>query len=92
MDGIMVEFQDLGDLSHTVRKQEDIGASGASVLMPDDDTSFGDASQAFRDVLDEHYSEHIDKLADDGETVIVERLVLPSDDVPRIEYQLVEEE
>jgi len=90
MQGIE-EFQDLGDLGPYIRSIDMVGASGVEPLVPNDDASFADASEAFREVLDEHYDERMDELTEDGEKLIVERLVLQADDVPYIEYSIVDE-
>lgn len=90
MQGIE-EFQDLGDLGPYIRSIDMVGPSGVEPLVPNEDTSFADASEAFRDVLDEHYDERMDELTEDGEKLIVERLVLQADDVPYIEYSIVDE-
>lgn len=85
------ELQDLGDLSPIILKEEDTGPGGVEPLVTDDGKGFGEASEAFREVLDEYYGDRLDELAGDGERVLVDRLVVPSDDVPHVEYQIVEE-
>lgn len=84
------EFQDLGDLQLKLRSIEDTGPSGVEPLYPDDDKSHVEALEKIRDIVDEHYGEMFDRLCDDDEEVVIERLVLKSDDVPYIEYQVVD--
>lgn len=92
MDGKLPveEFQDLGNLSQTIRTVDEVGPSGVEPLVPDDATSHGEALQNLRAVIDEYYGDHLDRLADEDEEVIIERLVVLSDDLPYIEYSIVE--
>lgn len=85
-------FQDLGDLTQTVRTTDEVGPSGIEPLVLDTDATHGDAMQELRAVIEKNYGDHLDRLADDGEKVIINRLVVQSDDHPHIEYQLVEEQ
>jgi len=84
------EFQDLGDLCSTIRKREDVGVNGVLRLQPDGDGSHAEAMEDIRDVIDEHYGERIDLVVDEDEKIIIERAVILSDNLPYIEYQLVE--
>jgi hypothetical protein len=86
-----VEFQDLGELTKTLRTVEGIGPSGVEVLRSNDDSTHSDAMEDFRAVVDGHYSDAIDELAGDAERVIIERIVIQSDERPYIEYSLVDE-
>lgn len=85
------QFQDLGELKSIVREPEDIGASGVEPLLPDDAARHGEALSDIRAVVDEYYGDHLDHISGEGERVVIERLVVPSNDLPHIEYQLVEE-
>jgi hypothetical protein len=84
-------MQDLGDFHETVRTTDQIRRSGVDVLMPDETGDHGEAMHGIREVLEQHYGEHLDELAEEGKVVIINRAVFPSDDVPRIEYTVVDE-
>lgn len=84
------EFQDLGELKQTIRTIDEVGPSGVEPLVPDDSASHGEALQNLRAVIDEYYGDHLDRLANEDEEVIIERLVVLSDDLPYIEYSIVE--
>lgn len=84
-------FQDLGDATLTIRNLDDIGPSGIAQLVPDDDGDHLGALEEIREVLEENYGEQLDKLTDDDEKLIVERAVLRSDELPHIEYRVVDE-
>jgi hypothetical protein len=85
------QLQDLGDATVKVRPADDVGARGVTRLIPDDDGNHLNALEEIREVLDEHYGERIEEIANDGTEVVVERVVLPADDLPYIEYRLVDE-
>jgi|APHM01.1.fsa_nt_gi hypothetical protein len=85
------EFQDLGELSKVVRIEDDVGPSGVDTLVLDDGKRFADAANDFREVLDEYYGDHIEKRTREDEKIVVERVVLQSDELPYIEYQIVSE-
>lgn len=87
----VAQLQDLGDATVTVRRHDEVGSNGVARLLPDDDGSHLDALADIREVIDEHYGERIQALADDDEEAIIERVVLRSDDLPHIEYRVVEE-
>jgi len=84
------QFQDLGDLGQTLRLSEEVGGAGVEPLLPDDSGSHTSAIQKFRQIVDEHYGDNLERFAGDGEKVLIERLVVPSDDVPHIEYRVVD--
>lgn len=86
-----MQFQDLGELQPTIRTVDGVGANGVARLIPDDDKSHVEALEDIREVIDEHYGERIEDLAEDGQEVVIERVVLRSDDLPHIEYRLVDE-
>lgn len=89
---IIFEEQDLGDLSQTIRQADGVSTGrDIELLYPDDDKEHIDAMQAFRDVLDEYYGDRLDELVDDDEELIITRVNIVSDDVPMIEYAVVEE-
>lgn len=90
MEGV-IELQDLGELKSTIRTVEGVGPTGVEPLMPDEGTSFGEASEAFRGVLEEYYGDNLDRLAGEDERVLIERVVVKADDVPYIEYTIVDE-
>lgn len=90
MDEAVRDFQDLGDATVTIRRWDEVGANGVARLIPDDDGSHLDALEDIRATIDEHYGERIQDLADDDQEVIIERVVLRSDDLPHIEYRVVE--
>lgn len=85
------QFQDLGDLSQKIRLITETGPSGVETLMPNDGVGHGEAMSDFRQVLESHYGNQLSELAGDDEQVIVQRIVLKSDEMPHIEYQLVDE-
>ena len=87
----MQTFQDLGELTQIVRTPEGTGPSGVETLLPDEPANHGEALEEIRAVIDEYYSESLDRLADENERVVVERLVVPSNDLPHIEYKIVDE-
>lgn len=86
-----IESQDLGDVTVTIRPQDKAGPTGVESLIPDDNGSHIDALEEIRSIIDENYGNHIDSISDDGENVLIERLTLPSDDLPHIEYRIIEE-
>lgn len=89
---MLFEEQDLGDLTTTVRSKDEVSTRrNIDVLYPDSDKEHIDAMEGFRDVIEENYSEKLDELADDGERVIITRLIVVSDDIPMIEYAVVDE-
>ncbi len=90
MDGV-IELQDLGELKTTLRTAEGTGPTGVETLRVNDGKSFSEASEAFRAVLDEYYGENFDRITGPDESVVIERLVVQSDDLPYIEYRIVEE-
>lgn len=83
------ELQDLGELTQTIRKEDDVGPSGVNVLVPDEAEEHADAISEIRSIIDEHYGDTLDRLSGEGERVVIERLVVQSDDLPHIEYRLV---
>lgn len=85
------EFQDVGDLKPVIRSIDMVGPSGVEPLVPDNDSTFGESTEVFRDVLDEHYGERLDELTEEDEELVIERLVIQADDVPYIEYTIVDE-
>lgn len=85
------EFQDFGEIKPIIRSTDMVGASGVQSITPDEDKSFADASEAFREVLDEYYSEWLDNIEQEDERLVIERLILQSDDIPYIEYTIVDE-
>lgn len=85
------EFQDLGDLKSTLRRSESVGPSGVESLVPDEGKTFAEAQAAFREVVEEYYGDNLDRLAGEDEEALIERIVVKSDDVPHIEYTVVEE-
>lgn len=91
MDEPVRNFQDLGESTVTIRKWDEVGANGVARLIPDDDGSHLDALADIRETIDKHYGERIEDLADDGQEVIIERVVLRSDDLPHIEYRVATE-
>lgn len=89
---IIFEEQDLGELSQTVRQAEQVSTKrDVELLHPDADKTHGEAMEAFRDVIEEYYSERLDELTDDGEQLIITRANIVSNDVPMIEYAVVDE-
>lgn len=90
MDGIET-LQDVGRRPPLIRTTMMIGQSGVATLVPDNDSKFLDANNQFRKVLDEHYGERLDELAEDDEQLVIERVVVQADRVPYIEYTVVEE-
>jgi len=90
-DALVQQFQDLGELTQIIRMPDETGPSGVETLLPDEPANHSEALQELRAVIDEYYSESFDRLADDDERVIVERLVVPSNDLPHIEYKIVDE-
>ena len=89
-DSTVKTFQDLGEVAQSVRFTEECGPRGVASLIPDDGSHI-DAMGNIRDIIDEYYGDNIDRIADDDQRVIIERLVVPSDDLPYIEYQLVDD-
>lgn len=85
------DFQDLGELTRTIRREDEVGYSGVELLIPEPNGEHTEAIQEIRSVIDEHYGESVERLADDDERVIIEQLVIPADDLPYIEYTLVDE-
>lgn len=88
----MFEAQDLGELSVVTRPKENVSTRhNIEILYPDEGREHIEAMKAFRDVIDEYYGDRLDELVDDNERIIIERVYILSDDVPFIEYAVVEE-
>jgi hypothetical protein len=87
----VTELQNLGELTQTIRTEDEVGQSGIESLIPEPDGKHTDAMQEIRSVIDEHYGESVERLAGDGEQVVIERLIVPADDLPHIEYTLVDD-
>jgi len=91
MGALVFEEQDLGELTPTLREAERVSVSrDVEILCPDESKSHIDAMEAFRDVIDEHYGEHLSRLAAEDERVIVTEIRFSSDELPVIEYSTVE--
>jgi hypothetical protein len=88
---LLHEYQDLGESKKLIRRPEETGRSGVEVLVPDGGSQT-EALEQIRDVIDEHYGNNLDRLCDDDERVVINRLVLQSDDLPHIEYRIVDED
>lgn len=86
------EMQDLGEATRTIRPAREVGGSGVATLVPNEDASHLEAMEEIRAIIDEYYGESIDRVVDnDGDRVVVERLVVNSDDLPHMEYSIVSE-
>lgn len=85
------QFRDLGELSPTIRLESGVGPRGVEPLAPNDDESHITALEQIRTIIDEHYGDSIERLCGDDQELIIERAVFLSDNVPYIEYQIVEE-
>jgi len=88
---LVQQFQDLGELKQVVRMPDETGASSVEILLPDEPANHGEALAEIREVVDKYYGGSFDRLTEEDERVIIERLVVPSDDLPRIEYQIVDD-
>jgi hypothetical protein len=84
------QFQDLGDVGKTLRTVDEVGGEGVSPLLPDGAGDHTAAIEEIREIVDEHYGDSLDELSGDDEKLVIERLVLPSDCVPHIEYRIVD--
>jgi demethoxyubiquinone hydroxylase (CLK1/Coq7/Cat5 family) len=87
----IVELQDLGEIGPTIRPDNMVSSSGVATLTLDDESSFIDSMDALREVLDEHYGDHLEELSSEDEKLVIERVVLRSDEHPYIEFNVVEE-
>jgi hypothetical protein len=90
-DSRILTFQDLGELKQIVRFPDETGSAGVETLLPDEAASHGEALAEIREVVDKYYGGNFDRLADEDERVVVERFVAPSDDLPYIEYRVVDD-
>lgn len=91
MDQEFESFQDLGEMRQRIRSQDGIGSTGVEVLPPDDDGNHGEALAEIREVVDEHYGDHISELEGDDEILVIEKISFRSDGLPYILYQRIDD-
>lgn len=87
---ILHEYQDLGELKKVIRQPKETGASGVEMLVPDDGRQI-EALEQVSDAIHDHYGNSLDRLCDDDQRVIIERVTFRSDDLPYIEFTVVDE-
>lgn len=86
------ELQDFGELNPTLRRPSDIGASGVQPLVPDQDESHIDTMEVIREQIDQTYGDVLDSFTDSGEELLIDRVTFRADDVPIVEYTVVDEQ
>mgnify|MGYP006876388947 CR=1 FL=1 len=91
MKNSVMQLQDLGERSPTIRGDSEVGPNGVARLIPDDDKSHIAALEDIRETIEQHYGDRIDSLVNDEQAICIDRVVLRADDLPHIEYTLVAE-